>query len=59
MNVVYTIPIHPPLSLFYIFRTCLILILIGSVIFTTIGFIKAEHQLERKHAHGHAIHSTH
>jgi hypothetical protein len=59
MNVVYTIPIHPPRFLFYMFRICLILILIGSVIFTTIGFIKAEHQIERKHAHGHAIHPTH
>ena len=59
MNVVYTIPIHPPRFLFYIFRTCLILILIGSVIFTTIGFITAERQLERRPAHGHAIRPTH
>ncbi len=59
MNVVYTISIHPPRFLFYIFRACLILILVGSVIFTTIGFIKAEHQIERKPAHGHAIHPTH
>ena len=52
MNVVFTIPFTPPRFLVYIFRTCLILILIGSVIFTTLGFIKAEHQIERTHAHG-------
>jgi hypothetical protein len=59
MNVVYTIPFHPPRVLIYIFRTCLILILIGSFIVTTIGFIKAERQLERKPAHGHAIRPNH
>jgi hypothetical protein len=60
MNVVYTIPFHPPRVLVYIFRTCLILILIGSVIFTTIGFLKAEHQIERTPTHGrHASNPNH
>jgi hypothetical protein len=59
MNVVFTIPITPPRFLVYIFRTCLALILVGSVIFTTIGFIKAERQIERTPAHGHHASPTH
>jgi hypothetical protein len=59
MNVVYTIPVNPPRFLVYILRTCLILTLIGSVIFTTIGFIKTEHRIERRPTHGHAIHPAH
>ncbi len=59
MNVVFTIPFTPPRFLVYIFRTCLILILVGSVIFTTIGFIKAEHRTERTPAHGRHANPNH
>ena len=40
--------------LVYVFRTGLILLCVGSVIFTTIGFIRAERQIERTPHHGHA-----
>jgi hypothetical protein len=53
-NVVFTVPLEPPRFLTYIFRTCLALVCIGSVIFTTVGFIKAERQIERNRTHGHA-----
>jgi hypothetical protein len=59
MNVVFTIPFTPPRFLVYIFRTCLALILLGSVIFTTIGFIKAERQIEGTPAHGRHANPTH
>jgi hypothetical protein len=55
MNVIYTIPYKPNRLMRLIARTCLVLIGIGSVIFTTICFLQA---LERSNPHGHP-NSTH
>ena len=52
MNVVFAVPIQPPRFLVYIFRTGLILLMVGSVVFTTLGFIAAKRRIERSHAHG-------
>lgn len=55
-NVVFTVPLEPPRPLYcflvFVFRTGLIFLCIGSVIFTTIGFIRAERQIERTKHHG-------
>lgn len=62
-NVIFTVPLEPPRFLFrflvFVFRTGLILLLIGSVIFTTIQFISAERHVERNRHHVHANNPTH